>query len=58
MSEAILAIINNFRLHYNLISKRKERAKQFSWQKTARLTLDAYNTKSDYQSILLILGSN
>ena len=44
IAEAILAIINNSQLRHNLISKGKERAKQFSWQKTARLTLDAYKS--------------
>ncbi|MGK7950393.1 MAG: glycosyltransferase family 4 protein [Xenococcaceae cyanobacterium] len=44
IAEAILAIINDSQLRHNLKSKGKERAKQFSWKKTAHLTLDAYKS--------------
>ena len=44
IAEAILAIINNSQLRQNLILKGKQRAKQFSWTKTARLTLNAYKS--------------
>ncbi len=44
IANAILEIINNSQLRQNLITKGKKRAKQFSWTKTARLTLNAYKS--------------
>jgi glycosyltransferase involved in cell wall biosynthesis len=44
LAEAILKVINDSQLRQELIHKGKERAKLFSWEKTARETLKAYRT--------------
>ena len=44
IGDAILAIINDSQLRQNLILKGTERSKQFSWTKTADLTLNAYKS--------------
>jgi glycosyltransferase involved in cell wall biosynthesis len=44
MAEAILQVIANPQLRQNLIAKGKERVKSFSWEKTARETLNAYQS--------------
>ena len=43
MAEKIYNVINNNSLRNNLISKGRERLKNFSWDKTARETLECYN---------------
>lgn len=42
LAEAILRVISDTKLRQKLIQKGKERAKLFSWKKTARQTLKAY----------------
>jgi glycosyltransferase involved in cell wall biosynthesis len=44
LAGAILKVISNSQLRQNLIEKGKERAKLFSWEKTAIETLKAYRT--------------
>ena len=44
IANAILEIINSSQLRQNLILKGKQRAQQFSWKKTAYLTLNAYKS--------------
>lgn len=44
IAEAIFKLISNSQLRSELIDKGKERAKLFSWQKTARETLKAYKS--------------
>ncbi|RCJ29129.1 glycosyl transferase family 1 [Nostoc minutum NIES-26] len=44
LAEAILKIISDSQLRKELISKGQERAKLFSWEKTAKATLKAYKT--------------
>ncbi|QSJ18555.1 glycosyltransferase family 4 protein [Nostoc sp. UHCC 0702] len=44
LAEAILNIINDSQLRQKLINRGKERAKLFSWERTARETLNAYRT--------------
>ncbi|MBO1059174.1 MAG: glycosyltransferase family 4 protein [Dolichospermum sp. JUN01] len=42
IAESILEIISNSQLRQELINKGKERAKLFSWERTAKTTLTAY----------------
>ena len=42
LAAAILKVISDFELRQDLINKGQERAKLFSWEKTAKLTLEAY----------------
>ena len=42
LAESILEIISNSQLRQELINKGKERAKLFSWERTAKATLTAY----------------
>ncbi|WP_019508172.1 glycosyltransferase family 1 protein [Pleurocapsa sp. PCC 7319] len=42
LAAAILKVISDFELRQDLINKGQERAKLFSWEKTAKLTLAAY----------------
>lgn len=42
IADAILQIINNSQLRNNLIKKGQERAKLFSWENTAKQTINAY----------------
>lgn len=42
LAEAILKVISDSQLRQDLIDKGKERAKLFSWERTARETLQAY----------------
>ncbi|MEQ8969652.1 MAG: glycosyltransferase family 1 protein [Coleofasciculus sp. C1-SOL-03] len=44
LAEAILKIISDTQLCQDLIQKGKERAKLFSWEKTAKETLNAYKS--------------
>lgn len=44
LAEAILKIISDSHLRQKLVNKGKERAKLFSWEKTAKETLKAYRT--------------
>ncbi|MBH8552379.1 glycosyltransferase family 4 protein [Nostocaceae cyanobacterium CENA357] len=44
LAEAILKIISDAQLRQELINKGKERAKLFSWERTAKETLKAYRT--------------
>ena len=44
IANTILEIINSPQLRQNLILKGKQRAQQFSWEKTAHLTLNAYKS--------------
>jgi len=44
LAEAILKVISDSQLRQELISQGKERAKLFSWEKTARATLMAYRS--------------
>ncbi|MEA5502234.1 glycosyltransferase family 1 protein [Halotia wernerae UHCC 0503] len=44
LAEAILKIISDSQLRQELINKGKERAKLFSWSRTAKETLKAYRT--------------
>lgn len=42
IAHSILAVINSNQLQQELISKGKRRAKEFSWEKTAEQTIEAY----------------
>ncbi len=42
LAESILKVLDSSQLRHELIQKGKERAKLFSWQKTAQETLNAY----------------
>ena len=44
LAEAILKVIRDSQLRQELIDKGKERTKLFSWERTARETLQAYRT--------------
>ncbi|MEH2111692.1 glycosyltransferase family 4 protein [Nostoc sp.] len=44
LGEAILKVISNSQLRQELIDKGKTRAKLFSWERTAKETLNAYRT--------------
>ncbi|MBD2246376.1 glycosyltransferase family 1 protein [Nostoc sp. FACHB-888] len=44
LGEAILRVISNSQLRQELINKGKARAKLFSWERTAKETLNAYRT--------------
>lgn len=44
LGEAILKVISNSQLRQELINKGKARAKLFSWERTAKETLNAYRT--------------
>ncbi|MGK7895014.1 MAG: glycosyltransferase family 4 protein, partial [Xenococcus sp. (in: cyanobacteria)] len=44
LAEAILKVIRDSQLRQELIAKGKERTKLFSWERTARETLQAYRT--------------
>lgn len=44
LAEALLQVISNPQLRQSLIEKGKERVKLFSWEKTAKETLNAYRT--------------
>ncbi|MBD2436131.1 glycosyltransferase family 1 protein [Nostoc sp. FACHB-110] len=44
LAEAILQVISDSQLRQELIAQGKERAKLFSWEKTAKLTLEAYRS--------------
>jgi glycosyltransferase involved in cell wall biosynthesis len=44
LAEAILKVISDRQLRQELIKKGKERAKLFSWERTAKETLNAYRT--------------
>jgi glycosyltransferase involved in cell wall biosynthesis len=44
LAEAILKVISDRQLRQELINKGKERAKIFSWERTAKETLNAYRT--------------
>ncbi|MEH1829641.1 MAG: glycosyltransferase family 1 protein [Nostoc sp.] len=44
LGEAILKVISNSQLRQELIDKGKSRAKLFSWERTAKETLNAYRT--------------
>ncbi|MEH2074925.1 MAG: glycosyltransferase family 1 protein [Nostoc sp.] len=44
LGEAILKVISNSQLRQELINKGKTRAKLFSWERTAKETLNAYRT--------------
>ena len=44
LGEAILKVISNSQLRQELIKKGKARAKLFSWERTAKETLNAYRT--------------
>ncbi|WP_414548180.1 glycosyltransferase family 4 protein [Anabaena sp. CCY 0017] len=46
LAEAILQVISNSQLRQELINKGRERAKLFSWERTAKETLKAYRTIS------------
>lgn len=43
LADAILQVINNTQLRNQLIEKGKNRAKLFSWENTAKQTINAYN---------------
>jgi glycosyltransferase involved in cell wall biosynthesis len=44
LAESILKIISDRQLRQDLINRGKERAKLFTWERTARETLKAYRT--------------
>jgi glycosyltransferase involved in cell wall biosynthesis len=44
LAEALLQVITNSQLRKVLIEKGKERAKLYSWENTAKATLQAYRT--------------
>ena len=44
LAEAILKVVSDRQLRQELIKKGKERAKLFSWERTAKKTLNAYRT--------------
>ncbi|MBD2501056.1 glycosyltransferase family 4 protein [Anabaena azotica] len=44
LAEAILKVISDFQLRQDLITKGRERAKLFSWERTAKETLNAYKS--------------
>jgi len=44
LAEAILRVISDSQLRHELIQKGKERAKLYSWEKTAKATLQAYRS--------------
>ncbi|MBW4668615.1 MAG: glycosyltransferase family 4 protein [Cyanomargarita calcarea GSE-NOS-MK-12-04C] len=44
LAEGILKVISDRQLRQELINKGKERAKLFSWERTAKETLNAYRT--------------
>ena len=44
MAEAILQVISDRQLRQELIQKGKERAKLYSWERTAKETLKAYRS--------------
>ncbi|MCW5314782.1 glycosyltransferase [Nostoc sp. KVJ3] len=44
LAEAILKVISDSQVRQELISKGRERAKLFSWERTAKETLEAYRT--------------
>ncbi len=49
LAEAILQVIQDSTLRQQLIQKGQERAKQFSWEKTAQKTLEIYLSLGNYQ---------
>ena len=44
LAEAILTVIENPEIRQSLIEKGKERSTVFSWEKTALITLQAYQS--------------
>jgi glycosyltransferase involved in cell wall biosynthesis len=44
LAEAILQVISDSQLRHELINKGQERAKLFSWERTAKETLKAYRS--------------
>ncbi|MBS3027308.1 MAG: glycosyltransferase family 4 protein [Dolichospermum sp. DET50] len=48
LAESILEIISNSQLRQELINKGKERAKLFSWERTAKATLTAYRSSGAF----------
>jgi glycosyltransferase involved in cell wall biosynthesis len=48
LAEAILKVISDTQLHQELVCRGKERAKIFTWEKTARETLNAYRSTLGY----------